>query len=162
MCSKIFDISSASSCLHRGIHNACATDEVLAMIQMTIVSLTLKFGNKGVSIWHKAVDYILEKGKGPVIGMLQTIKLLECNLNFRLKWTFASRLGQLSETHNLYNPFQHTLPNIWYHTPALNKTPTFNLFQQTHQDSAFGDYGAIASFDLLGMSLMVPLTHIVG
>ena len=33
---------------------------------------------------------------------------------------------------------------------------------QTHHDGAFGDYDAIASFDQLAMSLMIPLTLRVG
>ena len=62
---------------------------MLATMQMVIVSLAFEFGLKGVSRWHKAVDYILEKGKGPALGKLRTIKLLECDLNFGLKWAFA-------------------------------------------------------------------------
>jgi hypothetical protein len=85
--------SSVISGLHRGIYTACTTDDVLAMMQMTIVSIAFEFDLKGVRQWHKAVDYILEKGKGPVIGKLHTIKLLECDLNFGLKWDFAWRLG---------------------------------------------------------------------
>ena len=38
------------------------------MIQTTIASLAFEFGLKGVSRWHKAVNYILEKFKGPVLG----------------------------------------------------------------------------------------------
>ena len=85
--------TSVISGLRRGIYKACARDDTLATMQMEIVSLAFEFGLKGVSRWHNAVDYILEKGKGPVVGKLRTIKLLECDLNFGLKWTFAWRLG---------------------------------------------------------------------
>ena len=154
--------SSVISGLHRGIYKACATDDVLATMQLTIVSLAFEFGLKGVRRWHKAVDYILEKGKGPVLGKLRTIKLLECDLNFGLKWAFAWRLGSFAEKHDLYNHSQHALPGKWCHTPALNKTLTFDLLMQTHHDGAFGDYDAIASFDRLAMSLMIPLALRVG
>ena len=58
-------------------------------MQMKIVSLAFEFDLKGFHRWHSSVDYILEKGKGPVLGNLCTIKLLECDLNFGLKWAFA-------------------------------------------------------------------------
>ena len=38
----------------------------------------------------------------------------------------------------------------------------FDLLMQTHHDGAFGDYDAIASFDRLAMSLMIPLALRVG
>ena len=57
----------------------------LELMQMTIISLVFEFGLKGVHQWRSSVDYILEKGKGPVLGKLRTIKLLECDLNFGLK-----------------------------------------------------------------------------
>ena len=52
-----------------------------------------EFGLKGVHRWHSSVDYILEKGKDPVLGKLRTIKLLECDLNFGLKLAFAWGFG---------------------------------------------------------------------
>ena len=53
------DITSRGiSGLHRGIYKACTNDNLLATIQMTIVSLVFKFDLKGVSIsrWHKAFN----------------------------------------------------------------------------------------------------------
>ena len=108
------------------------------------------------------MDYILKKGKGPVLGKLRTIKLLECTLNFGLKWAFAWRLGAFAEKHEIYNSAKHVLPGKWCHNPALNKTLTFDLLQQTHMDGAFGDYDAIASFDRLILELMIPLEKRVG
>ena len=154
--------TSVISGLHRGIYKACARDGTLATIQMEIVSLAFEFGLKGVSRWHNAVDYILEKGKGPVLGKLRTIKLLECDLNFGLKWAFAWRLGAFAEKHELYNSAQHALPGKWCHTPALNKILTFDVLQQTHMDGAFRDYDAIASFERLILALMIPLAKRVG
>ena len=91
---------------------------------MTIVSLAFDFGLKGVAQWHKAVDYILEKGKGLMLGKLRTIKLLECDLNFGLKWAFAWRLGSFAENHKLYTKSQHVLPGLCCHSPVtlLNKS----------------------------------------
>ena len=66
--SKEGTTSSVISGLHRGHYKTCATDNVLATMQMTIVSLAFEFGLKGVSRGHIAVGYILEKGKGPVLG----------------------------------------------------------------------------------------------
>jgi hypothetical protein len=109
-------------------------------MQMVIVSLAFQFGLKGISRWHNTVDDILEKGKGPVLGKLRTIKLLECDLNFGLKWAFAWRLGEFAEKHEIYNNAHHALPG-----KALNKTLTFDLLQQTHMDGVFGDYDAIHS-----------------
>ena len=77
--------TSVISVLHHGIYKACATGDFIAMMQIMIVSLAFEFGLKGVRRCHKVVDYILEKGKGPVLGKLRTIKLLECDLNFGLK-----------------------------------------------------------------------------
>ena len=131
-------------------------------MQMTIVSLAFKFVLKLFHRWHSSVDYILEKGKGPVLGKLRTIKLLECDLNFGLKWAFAWRLGKFADKHQLYNQNQHALPGKWCHSPALNKTLTFDLLMQTHINGAFGDYDAIASFDRLAMSLMIPMARRVG
>ena len=62
------------------------------MYNQLIVSLAFEFDLKGVSRWHKSVDYILGKGKVPVLGKLRTIKLLECDLNFGLKWAFVLRV----------------------------------------------------------------------
>jgi hypothetical protein len=87
---------------------------------MVIVSLAFEFGLKGVSRWHNTVDYMIKKGKGPVLGKLRTIKLLECNLNFGIKWEFAWRLGAFAEKHGIHNNTQHALPGKWCHTPALN------------------------------------------
>ena len=78
---------------HRIIYKACATDEVLVMIHVTIVFFAFKLGLKGVYRWHKSVDYILEKRNGPVQGELCTTKILDCKLNFGLKWAFTWRLG---------------------------------------------------------------------
>ena len=88
--------------------------------------------------------------------------MLECDLNFGLKWAFAWRLGAFAEKHEIYNNAQHALPGKWCHTPALNKTLTFDLLQQTHMDGAFGDYDAIASFDRLILSLIILLAKRVG
>ena len=54
--------SKVISAPNRRIYKACATEEVLVMMHMTIVFFAFKFGLKGVYICHKAVDYILEKG----------------------------------------------------------------------------------------------------
>jgi hypothetical protein len=131
-------------------------------MQMVIVSLAFEFGLKGVSRWHNTVDYMIKKGKGPVLGKLRTIKLMDCDLNFGLKWAFAWRLEEFAEKHEIYNKAQHALPGKWCHTPALNKNLTFDLLQQTHMDGAFGDYDAIASFDRLILALMIPLVKRVG
>ena len=106
---------------------------------MMIVSLAFEFGLKGVSRWHNVVNYILEKGNGPVLGKLCTIKLLKCDLNFGLKWAFAWRLESFVEKHGIYSNTQHAIPGKWCHTPALHKTLTFDLLQQTHMNGAFGD-----------------------
>ena len=82
---------------------------------------------------------------------------MECDLDFGLKWAFVWRLGEFTEKHELYNKAQHTLPGKWYHTPALNKTLTFDLLQQTYMDGSFGDYDAISSFDRLVLALMIAL-----
>ena len=131
--------TSVVSGLHRGHYKTCATNDIIATMQMTIVSLAFEFGLKRVHRWHSSVDYILEKGKGPVLGKLRTIKLLECDLNFGLKWAFAWRLGKFADKHQLYNQNQHALPGKWCHSTALNKTLTFDLLMQTHLDGAFGD-----------------------
>ena len=55
--------TSVISGMHRGIYKACARDDTLVTMQMVIVSLAFEFGLKGVSRWHKTVDYIIEKGK---------------------------------------------------------------------------------------------------
>ena len=86
--SKRKTTTSVISGFHRGIYKVCACDATLATMQMVIVSLAFEFCLKGVSRWHNAVDYILEKDKGTVLGKLRTIKLLECDLNFGLKWAF--------------------------------------------------------------------------
>ena len=101
--------------------------------------MAFEFGLKCISRWRNAVAYIMEKGKVPVLGKLSTLKLLEYNLNFGLKWFFAWRLGAFTEKHEIYNKAQHALPGKWCHTPALNKTLTFDLLQQTHMDGDFGD-----------------------
>ena len=44
----------------------------------------------------------------------------------------------------------------------MNETLTFDLLMQTQFDDAFGDYNAIASFDRLAMSLMIPMARRVG
>ena len=93
--------TSVVSGLHRGHYKTCATNDIIATMQMTIVSLAFEFGLKGVHQWHSSGDYILEKGKGPVLGNLRTIKLLECDLNFGLKWAFAWRLGKFADKHQL-------------------------------------------------------------
>ena len=56
--------------LHRGMYKSCARDDTLTTMQMIILSLAFKFGLKGVARWHNTVDYILEKGKGPILGKL--------------------------------------------------------------------------------------------
>ena len=109
-------------------------------MQMTIVSLAFDFCDKGVVQCHNAFDYILETGKVPILGKLWTIKILECDLNFGLKWDFAWRLGAFAEKHDLYKRSQHALLGRWYHYSVLNKTPTFDLLQQNHMEGAFGDY----------------------
>ena len=126
------------------------------------MSLAFEFHLKGFRRWHKAVDYILEKVKGPVLVKLCTIKLLELNLNFGLKLALAWRLGSFTEKHDIYNHSQHALPGKWCQTPALNKTLTFNLMMETHHDGDFGDYDAIASFDRLAISIMIQLALRVG
>ena len=100
---------------------------MLATMQMTIVSLPCEFGLKGVHRWHQLVNYILEKGKIPMLGKLCTIKLLECDLDFGLKCVFPWQLGQFTDKHQLYNKNQHTLPGKWCHSPALNKTLTLTF-----------------------------------
>ena len=137
--------------LQRGHCKTCATNYIIATMKMTLVSLAFEFGLKGIHRWHSSVDYILEKGKGPVLGKLRTIKLLECDLNFGLKGAFAWRLGKFANKHQLYNQNQHALPGKWCHSPALNKTLTFGLLMKTHLDGSFRDYDAIASFDRLAM-----------
>ena len=154
--------TSVISGMHRGISKACARDDTLATMQMVIVSLTFEFGLTGVSRWHNAVDYILEKGKGLVLGKLRTIKFLECDLNSGLKWASAWRLGASAEKHKIYINAQHTLTGKWCHTRAQHKTLTFYLLQQTHMDGAFGDYDAISSFDRLILVLLIPLAKRVG
>ena len=62
--------TSVISGMHRGIYKACTRDDTLATMQMVIVSLAFEFGLKGVYRWHNVVDYIIEKGKGPVLGKL--------------------------------------------------------------------------------------------
>ena len=69
--------TSVVSGLKRGCYKTCATNDIIATMQMTIVSLAFDFGLKGDHRWHSSVDYILEKGKGHVLGKLCTIKLLE-------------------------------------------------------------------------------------
>ena len=92
-----------------------------------------------------------------MLGKICIINLLECNLNFGLKWAFAWRLGSFTEKRDLYNHSQHSLSGKWCHTPVLNKTLTFDLLMQTHHDEDFGDCDAITSFDQLTMSLMILL-----
>jgi hypothetical protein len=72
------------------------------------------------------VNYILDKGKGSCLGSLFTIKLLECDLHFGLKWAFTWQLGSFAEKHQLYNDYQHTLPGKWHHVPTINKPEEFN------------------------------------
>ena len=72
-------------------------------------------------------------------GSGQGGKLLERDLNFGLKWAFAWRLGKFADKQQLYKQNQHALPGKWCHSPALNKTLTFDLLMQTHIDGAFGD-----------------------
>jgi hypothetical protein len=135
--------TSLVSGLHRGHYKTCATNDIIATIKTTIVSLAFEFVLKGVHRWQNYVYYILEKGKGPFLGKLCTIKLLECDLNFGLKWDFTWRLGKFADKHQLYNQNQHALPGKWCHSPALNKTLTFDLMMQTHLDGSFGDYDTI-------------------
>ena len=47
---------SMVSGLHRGHYKTCATNNILATMQMKIVSLAFEFGLKGVHRWHKSVD----------------------------------------------------------------------------------------------------------
>ena len=79
-------------------------------MKIMIVSLAFEFGLEGFRRWHKEVHYILENGKGPVIGKLCTIKLIKSDLNCKLKWVFVWRLGSFADKHNLYNHYQHALP----------------------------------------------------
>ena len=81
-----------------------------------------------------------------MLGKFCNIQLIECDLNFRLKWAFAWRLGSFTDNVYLYNYSQHKLPWKWYHFPAINKTLTFDLMMQTHHGGDFGEYNAIASF----------------
>ena len=53
--------TSVVSGLHRGHYKTCATNDIIATMQMTIVSLAFEFGLKRVHRWHSSVDYILEK-----------------------------------------------------------------------------------------------------
>ena len=71
-------------------------------------------------------------------------------------------LEKFADKHQLYNHNQHALPGKWCHSPALNKTLTFDLLMQTHLDGAFGDYDTIASFDRPAMSLMIPMARHIG
>ena len=71
--------------LHWGHYKTLATNDIIATMKITIISLGCEFILKGVHRWHKSVDYILEKVKGPMFGNLRTIKLLECDLDFGLK-----------------------------------------------------------------------------
>ena len=63
--------------------------------------MVFKCGIKGVTRWYKAVDYILENRKGPILRKMLNIKLLDCNLNFGLKWAFVWRLVSFTEKHEL-------------------------------------------------------------
>ena len=51
--SKEGTYSSISSGLHRGIYKVCTTNDVLAMMKMTIVTLAFEFRLKGILRWHK-------------------------------------------------------------------------------------------------------------
>ena len=48
--------TSVVSGLHRGHYKTCATNDIIATMQMTIVSLAFEFGLKGVHRWHSSVD----------------------------------------------------------------------------------------------------------
>ena len=93
---------------------------------MTVISLAFEFNLKGVLWWQRAVNYILDKGKGSFLGSLFAIKLLECDLHFGLKWAFSWQLRSFVEKHQLYNDSQYALPGKWYHAPTLNKPEEFN------------------------------------
>ena len=114
--------------IHRGIYKACAKDDMLAMMQMPVISLAFEFDLKGVLWWQQVVHYILDKGKGSCLGSLSTIKLLECDLHFGLKWAFTWQMGSFAEKHQLYNykDYQHALPGKWHHVPTINKPEEFN------------------------------------
>jgi hypothetical protein len=84
------------------------------------------------------VNYILDKGKGSCLGSLFTIKLLECDLHFGLKWAFTWQLGSFAEKHQLYNDYQHTLPGKWHHVPTINKPEEFNNGLKIKKKSQLG------------------------
>ena len=58
-----------------------------------------EFSLNGFSRWHAAVYYLLGKGKSPVLSKLHTIKLLEGDFNFGLKWALSWRFGNFAEKH---------------------------------------------------------------
>ena len=90
----------------------------MSTVHRTLASLPWEFGFVAEA-WLDAVDFMLEKGKGPKLGKLRTLKLLEAGFNFGCKCMWARRLAPFIEKHGLYNESQHGCrKDHWMHTPA--------------------------------------------
>ena len=72
--------------------------------------------------WLKVLDIILEKGKGPILGKLYTIKLIETNLQLIMRIFVGSRNNENIEKDKRLSQFNYGLRrNYLINTVILEK-----------------------------------------
>ena len=78
---------SSSSKFSSRTHAACKRalgSELMTLVLVKNCNIIVKASHYPAR-WRKILDAILEKGKGPMIGKLRTIKLLEADLQFIMR-----------------------------------------------------------------------------
>jgi len=105
---------------------------------------------------------MLDKGKGPKLGKLRVIQLIEADLNFVLRLLWGYRLNRSISRQGLYDTSQFAVPGKTCTSAAFNKVLFLDLTRQLKVESSMTDKDASAAFDRVLPALAIVTCERLG